>query len=251
VMGQLNTCAKSVKIREHPHQQRARARITAALAPKQDSKTQAERCAPSRTFMSSRVGLWTVQARADFAALLWPAIDQCPVDPRCTHSACKLRAMASTVSVAKLRKIADRLSNTLGVEDDEGVLSDQFLEVLASAEKKGSTHAVRGDPRFPNVSQVSGYDTKPPGSAPAHCLAAEPRPDGLNPARGTFVPPTRHRRRNRVAPPRLQHFMPDSHRSRASCLAVSPLLVSWLHLQRPREAPHPPLVATRCLLISR
>lgn len=59
------------------------------------------------------------------------------------------------VDVKKLRQIANNLSATFGVEDDEGVLSDKFLDALAHAEERGTTHNVRADPRFPNVSQVS------------------------------------------------------------------------------------------------
>lgn len=63
--------------------------------------------------------------------------------------------MAGTLDVARMRRIADNISKTLGVKDEEGVLSDELLDALAHAEERGSTHAVRGDARFPNVSQVS------------------------------------------------------------------------------------------------
>ncbi len=78
------------------------------------------------------------------------------------------------VDAKKLRQIANTLSATLGVEDDEGVLSDKFLDALAHAEERGTTHNVRADPRFPNVSQVSGV------GGPARLCAR--RPCGTEPA---------------------------------------------------------------------
>jgi len=81
--------------------------------------------------------------------------------------------MAGTLDASRMRKIADNISKTLGVEDDEGVLTDKFLDALAHAEERGSTHPVRADPRFPNVSQVRVFAPQAAGlaSPTRHCRA--------------------------------------------------------------------------------
>lgn len=89
------------------------------------------------------------------------------------------------VDVKKLRQIANTLSATFGVEDDEGVLSDKFLDALAHAEERGTTHNVRADPRFPNVSQVSR--PRCPALQCAPHLGAEARAVSFQPGRAPRV----------------------------------------------------------------
>lgn len=80
-------------------------------------------------------------------------------------------AMAASKSTPytaeKLRVVADNISKQLGVEDSEGVLTDDAFALLAKAEKF-PTHSTKNDKRFPNISQTGNcWCVPPPAPAPA------------------------------------------------------------------------------------